>query len=97
MKLRGLGRVYQRVYKDKPTGERKTTATWFIQYNAHGRTIRESSESTNRQEAVNRLKRRLTEIGRGHLVGHAVDKTTFETQLKRAGFDTAFVQAAAPA
>src|SRR5436309_14114789 len=78
MKMRGLGRVYQPVYKDKRTGERKKTETWFIQYGAHGRNLRESSESRNKQDAINLLKRRLAEVGRGHLVGATVDKTTFE-------------------
>jgi hypothetical protein len=60
--LRGLGRVYQPVYKDKRTGERKKTETWFIQYGAHGRNIRESSESTNKQDAITLLTRKWAHV-----------------------------------
>ena len=36
---RGVGRVYQPEYKDKKTGERRTVATWWIQYSHHGEVV----------------------------------------------------------
>jgi integrase len=75
---RGVGRVYQPEYRDKKTGERRTVATWWIQYSHHGKVHREPSHSTSRPDAVRLLKKRLGEIGRGRLVGAIEDKVTFE-------------------
>ncbi len=74
---RGLGLVYQPVYIDKRTGERKTAATWWIQYSVRGKRHRESSGSSNRADAVKLLKRRIGEAGQGRLVGPQAEKTTF--------------------
>lgn len=62
---RGLGGVYQR-------GD-----TWWARYSYRGKKHRESSESSNRSDAVRLLKKRLGEIGNGRFAG-AADKTTFE-------------------
>lgn len=78
MKTRGLGRVYQPKWRDKKSGEIKTAATWWVQYSHRGKVYRESSGSTVRAKAVNLLKRRLAEIGRGKLVGPQEDRVTFE-------------------
>jgi integrase len=78
MKNRGLGSVYQPVYKDKQTGEHKASAVWWIRYHHRGRKHRESSESTKRADAVKLLKRRMAEIGQGRLLGPDIEKTTFE-------------------
>jgi hypothetical protein len=75
---RGVGRVYQPEYKDKKTGERRTVATWWIQYSHHGKVHREPSHSTARPDAVRLLKKRLGEMGRGKLVGPKEEKLTFE-------------------
>ena len=75
---RGLGLVYQPVYVDKRTGERKTAATWWVQYSVRGKRYRESSSSTNRADAVKLLKRRLGEAAEGRPVGRDIEKTTFE-------------------
>ena len=42
-----------------------------------GRVYRESSGSTHRADAVKVLKRRLSEIGAGQLIGPDAEKTTF--------------------
>ncbi len=76
---RGVGRVYQPTYRDKKTGERRSVATWFIQYSPRpGEMTRESSHSTTRGDAVTLLRKRLGEIGRGRLIGPREEKVTFE-------------------
>ena len=67
VRARGLGRVYVR------EGGR-----WWVQYCYRGRLYRESSGSKQRAKAVKLLKRRLGEIGQGHLAGPDVEHTTFE-------------------
>jgi integrase len=75
---RGVGRVYRPEYRDKKTGERRTVATWWIQYSHNGKPLREPSHSTSRADAVRLLKKRLGEIGRGQLIGPKEEKLTFE-------------------
>ncbi len=75
---RGLGFVYQPVYVDKRTGERKTAATWWVQYSVRGKRYRESSGSTNRADAVKLLNRRIGEAAEGRPVGRDIEKTRFE-------------------
>ncbi|MBI4584013.1 MAG: tyrosine-type recombinase/integrase [Planctomycetes bacterium] len=78
MKGRGIGYVYQPVYVDKKSGEKKVSAVWWIQYCWRGRRYRESTNSTRRSEAQALLKRRLGEIGQGKFVGASAEKVTFE-------------------
>jgi len=78
MKTRGLGRVYQPVYKDKRTGARKTSAVWWVECSFRGKKHRESSESPDKPVAVRLLRRRLGEIARGRLAGPDLEKTTLE-------------------
>jgi integrase len=75
---RGLGFVYQPVYLDKRTGERKTVATWWVQYSIRGKRYRESSGSSNRNMAIKLLKDRLGAAAQGKPVGPNVDRTRFE-------------------
>jgi hypothetical protein len=77
IKVRGLGWVYQPVYKNKRTGERRTSAVWWIQYYWRGRRFREGAGSTSRSEAVKLLRRRFAEMGRGRLIGRDIERTTF--------------------
>jgi|SRR5579863_688822 len=77
MKTRGLGLVYQPVYLDKHTGDRKTAATWWIQYSVRGKRFRESSGSANRTDAVKLLKHRIGEAGQGRPVASEAEKTRF--------------------
>jgi integrase len=80
---RGLGFVYQPVYLDKRTGERKTAATWWVQYSVRGKRFRESSGSSNRVDAVKLLKRRIGDASQGRTIGPQAEKTRFKqlTQL----------------
>ncbi|MGH9344336.1 MAG: hypothetical protein ACRD19_11315, partial [Terriglobia bacterium] len=75
---RGLGFVYQPVYLDKRTGERKIAATWWVQYSIRGKRYRESSGSSNRNIAIKLLKDRLGAAAQGKPVGPNVDRTRFE-------------------
>lgn len=78
MRTRGLGRVYQPTYRDRKTGQKKASPTWWIDYSHRGQKYRESSNSTKRMDAVRLLRRRLEEIGRGRLVGPKEERVTFE-------------------
>jgi integrase len=62
----GTGGVYQR------------GAKFWIQYSYRGRKIRESCGSDHRADAVKLLRRRLSEIGAGRLVGPDAERTTFD-------------------
>jgi len=79
---RGLGLVYQPVYLDKRTGERKIAATWWVQYSVRGKRYRESSGSTNRADAVKLLKRRIGEAAEGKPLGRDIEKITFEDLVR---------------
>ncbi len=81
-KTRGLGLVYRPKYIDRETGERKTAATWWIQFSVRGVRYRESSRSTNRADAVRLLKHRLSEAAARKPVGIEVERTTFEDLVR---------------
>jgi integrase len=82
MKARGTGLIFQPTWKDRKTGEIKTSTVWYIQYNVRGRRIRESSESRNQAVAARLLKKRIGEAAAGKPVGPDVEKTTL-ADLKR--------------
>ncbi len=67
---RGLGRTYLR------------GRTWWIQYSFRGRKVRESAESDQEKDAIKLLKKRLGEMGRGHLVGPQAERTSFTDLAK---------------
>jgi hypothetical protein len=75
---RGMGGVYRPSYKDKKTGEKVVTLTWWIYYNNHGNQVKESSQSTKESDAWKLLKKRHGEIAEGKPVGPDVERTTFE-------------------
>ncbi len=70
MKRRGLGTLFQR------------GSTWWIQYHWRGQRYRETSGSTNEQDAVRLLRKRLGEMGRGQLRGPQLEKTTFDDLMQ---------------
>ncbi len=76
MKARGTGLIFQPTWKDRKTGEIKTSSVWWVQYNVRGKRIRESSESRNPADAARRLKKRIGEAESGKPVGPEVEKTT---------------------
>src|SRR5262249_30526159 len=75
---KGLGFVYQPKFKDRKTGGDRTSPTWWISYSHRGKRHRESSNSTNRADAVKLLKKRIAELGAGRPVGPDVDRTTLQ-------------------
>src|SRR3972149_1459150 len=74
---RGLGRIFQPRYRERHTGEWRTSPTWWVQYSFRGEKKRESSQSANHRDAVKLLKKRLGEMGQGHLVGPDAERVTF--------------------
>ena len=76
--MRGQGRVFQRKYRDKRTGEIKVAATFTLEYYLDGKMCREASGTTSYTEAVRQLKRRQGEIAQGRRVAPAADRLTFE-------------------
>ena len=73
---RGMGFTFQPTYRDKRTGEKKTSAVWWISFSTHGKRTKESSESTNRADAVRLLKKRIGAVQAGKAVGNVVERTT---------------------
>jgi hypothetical protein len=73
---RGMGFTFQPTYRDKRTGEKKTSAVWWISFSTHGKRTKESSESTNRADAVRLLKKRIGDVQAGKAVGNVVERTT---------------------
>jgi integrase len=76
MKARGTGLIFQPTWKDRKTGEKKTSTVWWIQYNARGKRIRENSRSRNRADAVRLLKKRNGDAVDGKPVGPQIERTT---------------------
>jgi integrase len=68
-KIRGLGRVYLPTYRDKKTREVKTSSVYWIQWSVDGKTYRDSAETNSHSKAVDKLKEKLAQIGRGQVVG----------------------------
>jgi integrase len=82
MKARGTGLIFQPTYKDRKTGEIKTSSIWYIQYSVRGKRIRENSDSRKQAVAARLLKKRIGEAAAGKPVGPDVEKTTL-ADLKR--------------
>jgi integrase len=76
--MRGQGRVFQRKYRDKRTGEVKIATTFTLEYYLDCKMCREASGTTSYTEAVRQLKRRQGEIAQGRRVAPAADRLTFE-------------------
>jgi hypothetical protein len=81
MKNRGLGFVFQPTYRDKLTGDKKATATWWISYSVHGKRHKENAKTTNRADAVRLLKQKIGEAAQGKPVGNEVERTTLDDLL----------------
>jgi hypothetical protein len=84
MKTRGMGGIYRPTYTQRqPDGSMltKEAAVWWITYSVHGKRTRESSESTNRADAVRLLKRRIGDAQAGKPVGPQIERTTLDDLL----------------
>jgi site-specific recombinase XerD len=64
---KGAGSVFQRTYRDA-RGRKKRTNNWYIEYVVGGRTIREASEYTKRSDAIEFLKKRVSDGLNGRIV-----------------------------
>jgi len=73
-----MGRVYQSSWRDKKTGQKRISPTFWIAYSLRGKLIRESSHSRKEADAWRLLKKRLGEMALGRPVGLNIEKTTFE-------------------
>ena len=76
MSERGMGRVFQPMYKNK-SGQWQHTATWWIAYYHYGREIRESSESTNKNDARRLLRDKLVASTNGTLITGSAQRLQF--------------------
>lgn len=81
MKARGMGLVFRPTWKDKATGELKTSPVWFIQFNANHKRYRENSGSQKKGDAERLLKRRIAEAGSGRPCGVDVTRTRLSDML----------------
>jgi hypothetical protein len=64
---RGSGSVFQRTYRDAK-GKNRKTANWYIEFVAGNRTIREATDFTNRTDAAEFLKKRMSDALGGKIV-----------------------------
>jgi site-specific recombinase XerD len=64
---RGSGSVFQRTYRDS-RGRLRKTNNWYIEFVSGNRTLREATEFTKRSDAVEFLKKRVSEALSGKLV-----------------------------
>ena len=78
-KMQGFGRVYLPTYRDKKTGEVKTSAVYWMQWSVAGKTYRDSTKTSRHGEAVDKLKEKLAEIGRGYAAGPDQKRMTLGT------------------
>src|SRR6266542_6694334 len=76
--MHGMRPPYQNKWKDKKTGQERTSPIWSIAYSIRGEVIRESSHSKKQSDAWKLLKKRHGEIALGKPVGPDLEKTTFE-------------------
>jgi hypothetical protein len=64
---KGSGRVFQRTYRDAK-GKLRKTKNWYIEFVAGNRTSREATDFTNRTDAAEFLKKRMSDALRGKIV-----------------------------
>lgn len=81
MRSRGEGRIYQPTYTT-PSGERKRTSTWWIQYHRNAEKVRESSKSERKADAARLLRDRLAALAAGRPTGPAVERTTYDDMAR---------------
>lgn len=72
-----MGEIRQPTYTDLKTGERKTSAVWWIRYYRNGRRYSESSHSTKKSEAITLLKQREGAVANGEPVTSKISRFMF--------------------
>jgi|WetSurMetagenome_2_1015567.scaffolds.fasta_scaffold11320_5 integrase len=73
---RGMGRVFQPMYKGK-RGKWRRAATWWIAYYHNGRELRESSGSTNKNDARRLLRDKLAASTNGTIITGSAQRLLF--------------------
>jgi site-specific recombinase XerD len=66
MRMRGMGSVFQKRYRDR-TGRVLKTTNFYIQFAVNGRMKRETTEFTKKNDAINYLKQRLSDLQAGRV------------------------------
>ena len=82
MPERGMGRVFQPMYKDKH-GKWQHTATWWIAYYHNGREEREPSGSKKKNDAVRLLRDRLAAATTGTLITGQAQRLRFNDLVEK--------------
>lgn len=77
MQRRGLGKVYQKTYRDR-RGKTRTCETWSYRWNHNGKTYYINTGSLDRAVADQGLREKLAEIGRGLPPGTAAERLRWE-------------------
>lgn len=72
-----MGEIRQPTYSDLKTGERKTSAVWWIRYYRNGRRYSESSHSAKKSDAITLLKQREGAIANGEPVTSKISRFMF--------------------
>jgi integrase len=83
---RGMGRVFQPMYRNK-RGEWLHAATWWIAYYHNGRELRESSESTNKNDARRLLRDKLAASTAGTLITGSAQRLQFSDLVDKLYLD----------
>jgi hypothetical protein len=86
MAERGMGRVFQPMYKDKH-GNWQRAATWWIAYYHKGREEREPSGSKRKNDAVRLLRDRLAAATRGTLLTGQAQRLRFSDLVEKLYLD----------
>jgi len=77
-----MGQILLPTYTDLKTGERKTSAVWWIRYYRNGQRHSESSHSKKKTDAATLLKQREGAIANGEPVTSRIARLTFDEAVK---------------
>jgi integrase len=75
---RGLGRIFQRTFKNRKTGRKKATSTWWIEFHHKGKQVRKPTGSTKRSDAMKMLREHLDASTGGKLVTGRGERFRFD-------------------
>ena len=83
---RGMGRVFQPMYKNK-RGKWRRGSTWWVAFYHNGRERRESSKSKKKSDALRLLKDRLSALTNGTLITGEAQRIRFADLVERLYLD----------
>jgi len=78
---RGFGFIYRPKYRNKKTGEEKTSAIWWVSYPSNGKQLRESTHTADSKKAGKFLKDRIGKVATNQPTGRVVERTTLKDLL----------------